>query len=180
MKFPSIVSLSIAVVLTAWTPPALAQKSKTKVVSVWSGKLKLSVPTTAGTPQKLSDNLYSIQPTAKKSKIIVYLSKEPVLKDEKALTNAQLGASIKSQLQAQGYKVMSLKNTKASYSAQLTAYTRAPWRKIGTTPVRGQAQFKRTKDGQLVGALVLTDPKQWASTPARNYRTAVTKVQVTD
>jgi hypothetical protein len=140
----------------------------------------MSVPTTAGAPQKISSNLYSIQPTAKKSKIIVYLSQEPVLKDEKALTNAQLGASIKSLLQAQGYTVKSLRNTKASYSAQITAYTRVPWRKIGTTPVRGLAQFKRTKGGQLVGALVLTDPKQWNTAPALNYRTAVKTVHVID
>lgn len=178
MKTAKLVALSIAVVLAVGLcQPATAQ---TKFVSLWNGEVGLTVPAAAGSPKKLSANLYSIQPTAKKSKIVLYATRERILNDEKKLTDSQLAASIKTVLEAQGYTVESLKGKKGIFSAKLSGILNMPWRKVGASSARGMAQFKRTSSGQLVGALVLTDPEEWSKKSARGYRAAVTKVEVKD
>lgn len=165
----------MALYLSALPVTASAQ---TKTVNLWNGQLKLSVPTTAGKEKKLTSNLFAIQPTAKKNRIVLYASREPVLSDEKTLTNPQLASSIKTLLEAQGYTVSSLTSKKNTFSAKLTGYASMPWRKVGSSAVRGIAQFVRTNIGQLVGAIVLSDPKEWNKKPTRDYRSAAAKIQV--
>lgn len=152
--------------------------AQTKTINLWNGQLKLAVPKTAGKTKKLSSTLFSIQPTAKKNRIVLYASREPVLADETTLTNPQLADSIKSQLESQGYTVASLTSKRNTYSAKLTGYASMPWRKVGSSSIRGMAQFVRTSDRQLIGAIVLSDPSEWNKKPTRDYRSAATKIQV--
>jgi hypothetical protein len=165
----------LAILATALPTFASAQ---TKTVNLWSGQLKLAVPKTAGKTKKISSTLFSIQPTAKKSRIVLYASREPVLADETTLTNPQLADSIKGQLEAQGYTVSSLTSKNNTFSAKLTGYASMPWRKVGSSSIRGLAQFVRTSNRQLVGAIVLSDPSEWNKKPTRDYRSAATKIQV--
>jgi hypothetical protein len=164
----------VAACLVGYQHSAAAQ---TKSVSLWSGQLSLTVPSTAGKKKKISANLYSIRPTTKKSKIVLYGSREPVLADEKALSNAQLAASLKTLLEAQGYTVTSLTSKQNVFSAKLTAYASMPWRKVGSSAVRGMAKFVRTNRGKLIGAIILSDPKEWNKKTTRRYRSAVTKLK---
>ena len=154
---------------------ALAQ---TKSVGFWNGQLTLSLPTKAGKPKKISSSLYLIRPTNKKDKVVLYATREAISSDEKSLTNAQLARALKTLLEGQGYTVASLSAKGNTFSAKLTGYASMPWRKVGATAIRGAAQFVRTANGQLVGALALSDPKEWNRVQTREYRTAVTKSKV--
>ena len=159
---------------------ALPASAQTQTVSLFNGELSLDLPSTAGAAKKLTANLYSIQPKAKKQKIVVYATKEPVLADESALTDAQLASSIKALLEAQGYTVESLKNRKNTFSARISTIGTVPWRKLGTASAKGLAQFTRTSKGQLLGAVVLSDPSQWNKGPTKAYRSAVLKVHTSN
>jgi hypothetical protein len=108
----------------------------------------------------------------------LYTSREDVLADERNLTNAQLASSIKTLLEGQGYTVTSLTNKQNTFSGKLTGYASMPWRKVGSSPIRGSAYFVRTSGRKLLGAIVLSAPKEWNKKATRDYRSAITKIQV--
>ena len=170
----TLLSISAMVVLGS----AGATTAQSKNVTLWNGELQLTVPKTSGNAKKISSTLYSIQPTSKKMRVVLYASREPIRADEKSLTNAQLGASIKTLLESQGYKVTKFKTKSNTFTTNLAGNTKMPWRKVGTASVLGMAQFVRTSQGQLVGTFMLSDPKEWKKTSTRAYRTAVTKSKV--
>jgi hypothetical protein len=107
----------------------------------------------------------------------LYASREDVLADERNLSNTQLSSSIKTLLEAQGYTVASLTNKQNKFSAKLTGYANMPWRKVGSSQIRGSAYFIRTNAGKLLGGIVLSAAKEWNKPTTKAYRSAITKIQ---
>ncbi|MEY4668729.1 MAG: hypothetical protein RL518_1428 [Pseudomonadota bacterium] len=140
----------------------------------------LAVPTTAQKPKKISSLMYSIQPRATTQKFVIFVTKEPLRKDERTKSNKDLGTSIKQLLEAQGYEVTSLKNKGTTYTALFRAYTNVPWQKVGTTATRGTAKFVRTSSNELVGSMLLCDPNQWSDPGIALYKKAVSSAKVSN
>lgn len=109
---------------------------------------------------------------------MIFVTKEPLRKDELKKSDRDLGRSIKELLEAQGYEITSLSNQGASYTAQFKAYTNVPWQQVGTTAVRGIAKFQRTTDNQLIGSLLLCEPSQWTDRGISSFKKAVRTAKV--
>lgn len=152
--------------------------SKTTPTKLFGGKVQLALPKTATKPKKITSSLYSIQPQSKSQKFVIFVTKEPLRKDEVKKTDKQLSSSFKQLLEAQGYEVTSLTTKGSTYSAQFRAYTNVPWQLVGTTATRGIAKFVRTKDNELVGSMLLCDPNQWTDPGIGIFKKAVSGAKV--
>jgi hypothetical protein len=157
----------------------VAQSKTTKKLSFFKGRVVVSVPKTAKTPQKLFTNLFRVEPTDATKKCVLYISRDSLGSDEIKLKNKALGASIKLRLQGDGYTVSSFKTQGQSHTAYLTGFTEAPWQKVGSAAVYGVGKFTRTADKQLIGSVLLCDPTTWEDTANKGYKTAVLKTAVT-
>lgn len=147
---------------TSYADPVAGRTAANATVSrVFDGKVRIALPKTAQKPKKVTSSLYSIQPRSPRQKFVIFVTKEPLQKDEIKKSNKELGTSIKQLLEAQGYEVISLTNQGTTYTAQFRAYTNVPWQLVGTTATRGTAKFVRTKNNELIGSMLLCDPSQW-------------------
>lgn len=154
-------------------------QTKSTATSIFGGRLHITLPKTAKSPKRVNASLYSIQPRLRRHKFVIFATKEPLRKDEIAKSNKALVTSVRQLLEAQGYQVLDISNQGTSFTANLRAYTNAPWQRVGTTPTRGTAKFVRTKDNQLVGSLLLCDPTQWKTPAINQFKKAVSTAKVT-
>jgi hypothetical protein len=152
--------------------------TKTTPTKIFGGKVTLALPKTAKKPQKISSSLYSIQPTSPTKKFVIFVTKEPLRKDEIKKSTKELGSSLKELLEAQGYEITSLTNHGTTYTVQFRAYTNVPWQLVGTTATRGIAKFVRTKGNELVGSMLLCDPGQWTDPSIGAFKKTVSGAQV--
>lgn len=119
-----------------------------------------------------------MQPRSSRYRFIIFVTREPVLKDEVKKTNAQLVSSAKKLLEAQGYQVISITNKGDVFQADFRTYTKVPWQKVGTMYTRGSAKFTRTKSNELVGSVLLCDPKQWQNRATQAFKNAIASTKV--
>jgi len=167
-----------ALMVTASTP-TLAQSKKTKTLSAFKGRALVTVPKTTKKPSKLYSNLLLAQPTDATKKFALYISSDPLGSDEVKMKKKELGDSIQTRLQGDGYTILSFKTQGLTYTANIEGFTEVPWQSVGTAPVRGIAKFTRTADKKLIGTLLLCDPPAWESPDVKGYKTAVLKTKVT-
>jgi len=156
----------------------VAQTKNTKTLKVFSGRAVLTVPKTTKPLRKLYSNIYLAQPTNAKNKFALYVSRDPLGSDERTLSSKALGVQIKRLLEGQGYKVSRLKSQGLDFTADFTGFVQVPWQKIGNAPVRGTAKFTRTADKQLIGSILLCDPRQWQLAPVKAYKASVLSTKV--
>jgi hypothetical protein len=152
--------------------------TKTTPTKIFGGKVQLTLPKTANKPKKLTSSLYSIQPRSTSQRFVIFVTKEPLRKDELKKSNKELGRAIKQLLEAQGYEVTSLTTQGTTYTAQFRAYTNAPWQLVGTTATRGTAKFVRTADNELIGSMLLCDPNQWTDPGIAVFKKTVSGAKV--
>jgi hypothetical protein len=180
MRLRSRSFLFLAVLAVVWgfsIDRMSAQKTGGATAKLWNGKVTLRLPASATAPRKVSARLFSIQPRSRKNKFILYVSREPLLKDEVKRSNAQLKNSYKRILESQGYEVIGLTSKRGVFVADFRSYAKVPWQKVGTSPVRGKATFTRSGK-ELVGSVLLCDPKQWKNRETKAYIKTVTEAQV--
>lgn len=154
-------------------------QTKSTSTSIFGGRLQITLPKTARSPKRVNASLYSVQPRLRRHKFVILATKEPLRKDEIVKSNKALVTSVRQLLEAQGYQVLDISNQGTTFTANLRAYTNAPWQSVGTTPTRGTAKFVRTKDNQLVGSLLLCDPTQWKTPAINQFKKAVSTAKVT-
>ncbi len=174
-----LVGGALLALLLASNTPALAQSKKTKTLSVFKGRAQVTVPKTTKKLSKLYSNLLLAQPTDATKKFALYISSDTLGSDEVKMKKKELGDSIQTRLQGEGYTILSFKTQGLSYTANITGFTEVPWQSVGTAPVRGLAKFTRTADKKLIGTLLLCDPPAWESSDVKGYKTAVLKTKVT-
>lgn len=109
---------------------------------------------------------------------MIYVTREALRKDEIGKTNKQLASSIKTLLEAQGYEVIRLKNDGDTFTADFRTYASVPWQKVGTSFARGSARFTRTRSNELIGTILLCDPRQWTDSATREFKQVVTTTKV--
>lgn len=152
-----------------------ATKNTTKI---FGGQVLLALPKSAQKPKRISSSLYSIQPRSTNQKFVIFVTKEPLRKDELKKSNKELGRAITQLLEAQGYEVTSLTNQGTTYTAQFRAYTNVPWQSVGTTATRGTAKFVRTPNNELIGSMLLCDPSQWTDPGIGVFKKTVSGTKV--
>ena len=153
--------------------------STTSKRNLFGGKITVSLPRSAGAPKKVNGKTFQVQPTSSDKKFVIYVTREPLSKDETRKGNKQLSASIKSLLEAQGYEVIRLTNNGSTFNADFRSYANAPWQKVGTTAVRGSAKFIRTTSDELFGTILLCDPAQWTDSATKEFKQVVSSTTVT-
>lgn len=136
-----------------------------RVVDVWDGKVRLSLPSLAENPQPISQNIFSISPSANRPelKYVIFVVREPLRAGEVALSNESLKKEVGGMLEAAGYEVIGITNFDNTFLADFRAVIAPgtlPWQKVGPGMARGKAKFVRTSE-ELVGSVLLCDPSQW-------------------
>ena len=147
-------------------------------LKLFSNKVTIALPKTAGTLKKINSKTYQVQPTSSERKFVIYVTREALRKDELRKTNKQLASSIKMLLEAQGYEVIRLKNAGDTFSADFRTYSNVPWQKVGTSPARGTAKFTRTRSQELIGTILLCDPRQWSDSETKQFKRVVATTKV--
>ena len=167
--------------LAAWEGASAATEvgaRSTKRHRLWDGLVSVDLPRTAAAPQRASRRSFSVQPKTSKYRFIIFVTREPLLRDEVKKTNAQLVSWVKKTLEAQGYQVISITNKGNDFEANFRVFTKVPWQKVGTMYTRGSAKFTRSKTNELVGSILLCDPKQWQNSATQSFKDAVASTKV--
>ena len=167
--------------LAAWEVASAATEVGARSTTrhrLWDGLVSVDLPRTAAAPQRASRRTFSVQPKASKYRFIIFVTREPLLRDEVTRTNAQLLSSVKKILEAQGYQIISLTNKGNDFEANFRVFTKVPWQKVGTMYTRGSAKFTRSKTNELVGSILLCDPKQWQNRATQSFKDAVASTKV--
>lgn len=152
--------------------------TKTVKRELFSGKVTLQLPITAGVPKKINSKAYQVRPKASDRRFVIYVTREALLKDEVSKTNKQLVPFIRSMLEAQGYEVIKVSGSGDLFTADFRTYTDVPWQRVGTSAVRGMARFTRTRSKELIGTILLCDPRQWTDSSTSDFKKVVTGARV--
>lgn len=156
---------------------ASSSSSKTRY-SLWSSKVRVSIPKTARAPKRINDGTFSIQPKSKDLKFVIYVAREPLRKDELKKTNKQLASSVRLLLESQGFQIIDFKTQGNSFVVDFRAFAEVPWQKVGTTYTRGTAKFTRTTSNELVGSVLYCDARQWKNPATADFRKVVSTTKV--
>ncbi len=168
----SVCQLTVGVTVSATAESAISTRS------LFAGKVTLKLPTTAGSPKRINSKAYRVQPKSSERRFVIYVTRESLQKDEVAKSSRQLVSSIRSTLEAQGYKVSKLSNSGDVFTADFTTYTDVPWQQVGTSPARGLARFTRTRNNELIGTILLCDPRQWSDSTTKDFKKVVTGARI--
>jgi hypothetical protein len=174
----TITAVSVALLSLSSEQQVLAASGSTKTYSLFKGRAKVRLPKTANAPKNIGSSTFLVQPTDTTKKFAVYISSEPLRKDEVKMSRKQLGNSLKSLLEAQGYTIISFTSRGADYRVEFTTLANLPWQTVGTTPARGTAKFTRTADKKLIGTILMCEPSQWDDAEIGIYKQAVAKTKV--
>jgi hypothetical protein len=178
-RLTAMASVVLIISLLRDDAEVVASTASGKTYSLFSGRARVSLPNTAGAPRKLSRNLYLVRPKNKSQKFAVYVSSEPLGTDERRMSRAALGDSIKRLLEGQGYTVNSFESSGRDYLAELSTYQNLPWQTVGTTPARVRAKFTRTTDARLIGIILACDPSQWDGAAITGFKRSVSRFKAT-
>lgn len=163
--------------LVGLSPNAYARPT-TSARQLFSGKVTLQLPATAGAPKKINSKAYQVSPKSSDRKFVIYVTREALLKDEVSKSNKQLSSSIRAMLEAQGYEVLKLSGSGDVFTADFRTYTDVPWQRVGTSAVRGMARFTRTRSKELIGTILMCDPRQWTDSSTGDFKRVVTGARV--
>lgn len=178
LKVTILAALPLSVLVWSEVVSVDAQSKETTTLSLFKGRAVVKVPKTTKKPTKLYSNLLLARPTDATKKFALYISRDRLGTDELKMTNKQLGESIKTRLQGEGYTIVSFKNQGLTFTANIEGFTTVPWQSVGTAPIRGVARFSRTADKLLIGSVLLCDPPAWSGADVQPYKTAVMKLKV--
>jgi len=145
---------------------------------LFAGKITLQLPREASAPKKINSKAYQVEPKSSERRFVIYVTREQLRKDEVGRSNRQLASSIRATLEAQGYQVIKLTTKGEVFTADFTTYTDVPWQKVGTSAARGVAKFTRTRAHELIGTILLCDPRQWADSATKEFKRVVTSASV--
>jgi hypothetical protein len=120
-----------------------------------------------------------VRPKKSSQKFAVYVANEPLGVDERKMSKAALGDSIKRALEGQGYTIISFASRGRDYLVDLSTYQTLPWQKVGTTPARVRAKFTRTADARLIGIILACEPTQWDGTAIAGFKQSVSRFKAT-
>jgi hypothetical protein len=161
--------------LATYIPEGQAASRSSRTYSLFSGRTKLTLPKTAGAPQKVNSKLFLVRPKDSSKRFAVYVSREPLASDERKMSSKQQGESIRRLLEGQGYTVTSFTSRGQEYRASFTTYTSLPWQAVGTAAAQGIAKFTRTADQQLIGVILFCEPSEWTDPAVEKFKQSVNK-----
>lgn len=179
LRLVAVSAVVVAISLLRDDVEVVASTASSKTYSLFSGRARVNLPNTAGAPRKLSRNLYLVRPRKSSQKFAVYVANEPLGVDERKMSRAALGDSIKRALEGQGYTIISFVSRGRDYLVDLSTYQTLPWQKVGTTPARVRAKFTRTADARLIGIILACEPTQWDGAAITGFKQSVSRFKAT-
>jgi|GEM_PF-6957569 len=144
----------------------------------FAGRTKLVLPTGASAPKRINKNTFLIQPKDPSKKFAIFISREPLQRDEIKISKSQLGNSIRRLLESQGYSFNLFSSRGRDFRSDFSTFAVLPWQPVGTTPARGLAKFIRTADNYLIGSVLMCEPKQWLDPEIAKYKRLVSRLSV--
>lgn len=160
------------------SPDVLAATGSSKTYGLFAGRARVTLPKSASAPKNIGNGMFLVRPKDSSKKFAVYITREPLRRDEVKMSKKEFGDSIKRLLEAQGYTLISFISRGQDYRVEFTTYASLPWQSVGTTPARGTAKFTRTADKQLIGTILMCEPSQWTDPLIGKYKQAVSKTKV--